>query len=230
MTGTTPQLIKQKEDQLSKRFKWLVLASAAGGAIGGLVPGGAAATYLGVDIPIFQTEMYFQKRQLGIDEESLHNKAKSCGLCKTAFLDQIWQGTQQQVNSSPDTQTDDPFWGNIAEICNKLSSAIKNSFQKSIFDLMRSDSLKNKVATKAAFTGAITAATIPLQSVESFSVAIPILGGLLSGYVSGVTTYFILKNMLSVHKDTAEGCIKVIQSMADKALDDSTDQPVNVGL
>ena len=169
LTGTSLRLIEHKETQLSERFKWLVLASAAGGAIGGLVPGGAVASHLGVDIPIFQTEMYFQKRQLGIDEESLHNKAKSCGLCKTAFLDQIWQGTQQQVNSSPDTQTDDPFWGNI-------------------------------------------------------------FGGLLSGYVSGVTTYFILKNMLSVHKDTAEGCIKVIQSMADKALDDSTDQPVNVGL
>ena len=97
---------------------------------------------------------------------------------------------------------------------------MKKSFQKSIFDLMHSD----KVAAKATFTGAITAATMTLQSVESVSFAIPILGGLVSGTVSGVTTYFILNNMLSVHKSSAKGCIKVIQSMAKKALDEGKDK------
>ena len=68
-----------------------------------------------------------------------------------------------------------------------------------------------------------------LQSVESVSFAIPILGGLVSGTLSGVTTYFILNNMLSVHKSSAKGSINVIQSMAKKALDEGTDKPVDVG-
>jgi len=213
LTGETQKLIEKKEEQLSKRFKWLTMASAAAGVIGGLLPGGAAATHLGVDIPILLHEMYFQKEQLGIDEDSLRDKAESCGLCKTAFLDQI---KQHRVNSTnPYTETDDPVWGNISEICNKLSFEMKKSFQKSIFDLMHSD----KVAAKATFTGAITAATMSLQSIESASFAIPILGGLVSGTVSGVTTYFILNNMLSVHKSSAKGCINVIKSMAKKALD-----------
>ena len=218
MTGRTRELIEKKEEQLSKRFKWLTMASAAAGVIGGLLPGGAAATHLGVDIPILLREMSLQKKQLELDEESLRDKAESCGLCKTEFLDQI---KQHRVNSTnPYTETDDPVWGNISDICNKISFEIKNSFQKSIFDLMHSD----KVAAKTAFTGAITAATMTLQSVESVSFAIPILGGLVSGTVSGVTTYFILNNMLSVHKSSAKGCIKVIQSMAKKALDEGKDK------
>ena len=67
------KMVAMKVEQLKARIKWLVTASAAGGAVP--IPGFSAA----VDIPLLLCELKFQRKQLQIDEATMKKHAKTFG-------------------------------------------------------------------------------------------------------------------------------------------------------
>eukprot|EP00090_Calanus_glacialis_P018086 TRINITY_DN28041_c0_g1_i1.p1 TRINITY_DN28041_c0_g1~~TRINITY_DN28041_c0_g1_i1.p1 ORF type:complete len:428 (-),score=101.39 TRINITY_DN28041_c0_g1_i1:24-1307(-) len=83
LTCNTREMIAMKKKEISKRFKWLAILSAAGGAV--FVPGVSMA----IDMPIMIAESYFQKKQLGIDDAALNSKGRSIGIDRASFLQHL---------------------------------------------------------------------------------------------------------------------------------------------
>ena len=52
------------------------------------------------------------------------------------------------------------------------------------------------------------------EAIETGALAIPLLGMLISGAISGGTTYFMLNQMLKAHSAIAQESIKVFSEMA----------------
>ena len=103
-------MIALKAKEISKRFKLVaalsgeepsfpfcldkceingVRQSGAATAAASLLPGGNLAASTLVDVPILVTEMHFQKKQLGIDDEFLSHQASVIGWNVEELIQQV---------------------------------------------------------------------------------------------------------------------------------------------
>ena len=171
-------MIKLKAEEIVLRFKWLSLASAAGGAIP--IPGTSAC----IDLGILVAEAFFQKKQLGIDDDTINSRALKVGSNKGDVVKMIGTNLKQD---------------------NKMSKTMAG-----ILSVMA----KSQTAQATAMGAVLGAQMAVSEAIETGALAIPLLGMLISGAISGGTTYFMLNQMLKAHSAIAQESIKVFSKMA----------------
>ena len=94
MAADSEMMIDTKSKELSSRIKWAAILSGVGGAVP--VPGVSMA----IDMKIMVDEGIFQKKQLGIDDDSIKKKAASVGANKENILKMVNQEIKKDKDSS----------------------------------------------------------------------------------------------------------------------------------
>ena len=174
LTGNSDEMIDLKVEEISARFKWLALLAGGIGAIP--VPGLSAV----LDLGILVAETVFQKKQLGIDDESIKKKAEIVGSDKKNILKYV-RDELAKVNEKQEL---------IDRICKVMAT-----------------SLPGQALQAATLTTLYISVSEAAEA--AFKYSIPIVGMVVSAGISACTTYVFLKQIVQAHATIAKMCLQV---------------------
>ena len=135
------------------------------------IPFAGAVASAAVDVGITQLEMYFQQKQLGIDNEYLTKQASHIPMEFNELVAQIKLSVQGKAKQSVEKL---PFKlplhliSNFETVCGKMMGLT--------LELMLE---KDAITMRAAFAAAIVAITAPLMALEEGASLVPILGAII---------------------------------------------------
>lgn len=177
MESTSDEMIDMKVKEISSRFEWLAILSAGAGAVP--IPGVSAS----LDISILVTETLSQRKQLGIDADTMNKNAAQVGTDKDNILTEV----KKQLRLDENEMT------MIVKVIESMTGGISGQAAKAA----------------AMITGIKGIETVAKYG----SMTIPIIGivvsSVLGAAISGGSTYYFLHKMLESHATLAKKCMKV---------------------
>ena len=175
------KIIELKAKEIALRFKWMAFVSAGFGALP--IPGVSAP----IDLGIFAYETIFQRKQLGIDDTTIKQRALKVGSTKEKVLHML------------------------TERFREVKEDENSSLRREVLKVLSTGSAAQSVSMAVGIGAQV--AVMDVASTAT-SLALPVVGSVISGAISCGKTYYILKQMLKVNCEISLNLMKVFSQIS----------------
>lgn len=185
LSAKSTQLLSEKVKELKKRIWWSACLSGAVAAAP--VPG----LSLAVDLQIIAKEALFQIKQLGIDGDTMKERAKMLGITTNQFVVKIKSIAREGASNSL-----------FAELILTLVDFLQH---EDLFKMNSTRMLLTALLQSATFLAVLVAE----EATESALKFVPIIGSIAGAILSSGTTITILSILLKGNETLAKACLVI---------------------
>merc|ERR1711892_1491215 len=188
LSAKSTQLLSEKVKELKKRIWWAACLSGAVAAAP--VPG----LSLAVDLPIVAKEALFQIKQLGIDGDTMKERAKMLGITTNQFVVKIKSIAREEASSSL-----------FAEL---ISTLVDFTHHEDVFKMGMATSIR-MLLTALLQSATFLAVMVAEEATESALKFVPFIGSIAGAILSSGTTATILSILLKGNETVAKACLVI---------------------